>query len=92
MAQVVVLVVVALVVVALALLLVDVSRLRSLLRLLLTASDHSNVIAQCNQMRRAIMYRLDQGEDKLVHEMGQKTAAAAGAKPFSELLLLSFLF
>lgn len=45
---------------------------------LLLASCHaSNVVAQANQMRRAIEHKLANGETKEVEEMGKKAGAAA---------------
>ena len=40
--------------------------------LLLSACHGSNVIAQCNQMRRAVEYKLSKGETEEVNELGQK--------------------
>lgn len=46
--------------------------------LLLCSCHASNVVAQCNQMRRAIEYKLANGETEQVTELGTK-AAVAGA-------------
>jgi hypothetical protein len=53
--------------------------------LALCACHVSNVIAQSNQMRRAIEYKLSQGQDKEVQEMGQK--AAIGAASMAALIV-----
>ncbi|KAG8458970.1 hypothetical protein KFE25_006515 [Diacronema lutheri] len=45
--------------------------------LLLAACHASNVVAQCNQLRRAIEYKLSLGEEARVREMGVKAAAGA---------------
>ena len=45
--------------------------------LALCACHVSNVLAQSNQMRRAIEYKLAMGQDKEVQEMGFKAAAGA---------------
>jgi hypothetical protein len=43
--------------------------------LALCACHVSNVIAQSNQMRRAIEHKIDQGQEEEVHEMGMKAGA-----------------
>lgn len=53
--------------------------------LLLAACHASNVVAQCNQLRRAIEYKLSQGEEEEVKAMGMK--AAAGAATIGVLIL-----
>jgi len=53
--------------------------------LALCACHVSNVIAQSNQMRRAIEYKLSKGQDKEVQEMGQK--AAIGAASMAALIV-----
>jgi len=50
--------------------------------LLLSACHASNVVAQCNQMRRAIEFKLANGEQEAVKDLGSKAAvfvAATGA-------------
>ena len=47
--------------------------------LALCACHVSNVLAQSNQMRRAIEYKLSLGQDKEVQEMGYKAAGGAAA-------------
>lgn len=48
--------------------------------LLLSACHASNVVAQCNQMRRALEFKLANGEKEEVEEIGKKAAATvAGA-------------
>jgi len=46
--------------------------------LLLCGCHVTNVFAQCNQMRRALQYKIDNGQEDQVKDMGQK-AAVAGA-------------
>lgn len=47
---------------------------------LMLASCHaSNVLAQCNQMRRAIEYKLELGEEEEVSQMGKQAAGGAAA-------------
>lgn len=46
--------------------------------LLLSACHVSNVLAQCNQMRRAINYKIEQGQEDEVMEAAKKAAAGAG--------------
>jgi len=45
--------------------------------LALAACHASNVVAQCNQMRRAIEHKLATGEEAMVKDMGMKAAAGA---------------
>jgi len=47
--------------------------------LLLSACHASNVIAQCNQMRRALNYKLENGEEEQVADITKKAAATAAA-------------
>jgi len=44
--------------------------------LLLCACHISNVVAQCNQMRRAIEHKIDAGEKELVMDVGKKAAVS----------------
>lgn len=53
--------------------------------LLLAACHASNVVAQLNQLRRAIEYKLSLGEEAQVKEMGMK--AAAGAAVIGSLIV-----
>ena len=53
--------------------------------LALCACHVSNVVAQSNQMRRAIQHKLSQGQEKEVQDMGQK--AAVGAATMGALML-----
>lgn len=52
--------------------------------LLLAACHASNVVAQCNQMRRALVHKTEQGEDEEVNDIMMRGAAAAtiGAASF----------
>ena len=43
--------------------------------LMLAACHATNVVAQCNQMRRVIEYKLSLGEEEAVKEMGMKAAS-----------------
>jgi hypothetical protein len=47
--------------------------------LMLAACHVSNIVAQCNQMRRALEYKIEQGEQEEVAELGKKAAVAAVA-------------
>jgi len=54
--------------------------------MLLCGCHVTNVIAQCNQMRRALDYKLEQGETEEVRDITMKAAAtAAGAGAFVAL-------
>lgn len=46
--------------------------------LLLCSCHLSNIVAQCNQMRRAIEYKLSKGEEEEVKSMGMKAAGFIG--------------
>ena len=45
--------------------------------LLLSACHVSNVFAQINQMRRAVNYKIEKGEEEEVYEIGKKAAGVA---------------
>jgi hypothetical protein len=45
--------------------------------LLLSACHASNVIAQSNQMRRAVEYKLENGEAEAVNDIGMRAGATA---------------
>lgn len=47
--------------------------------LLLMGCHVANVIAQCNQLRRGIQFKIDNGQQKEVNEMGRKAAIGGAA-------------